>query len=137
VSSQKTPEFFDGEVLKWRKVPGLAIGEICYLTGRQRPKHGHKHACFHFLLQGGYAEHQGSRSRESKTLSRSFQPSGFEHRYRNYRLIQRDLLEIFGTRSVVSAVLKGKRAITRQQAVKLGRRFSMDPTAFIDLTSHA
>ena len=50
-------------------------------------------------------------------------------------LRQRDLLDIFGTRSVVSAVLRGKRAITKQQAIKLGRRFSMDPTAFIDLAS--
>jgi len=50
-------------------------------------------------------------------------------------LRQRDLLDIFGTRSVVSAVLKGKRAITKRQAVRLGHRFSIDPSAFIDLTS--
>jgi AraC family transcriptional regulator len=83
VNSRKTPEFFDGEVLKWCEVPGLAIGEIRYPAGCRRPSHGHEHACFHFLLQGGYVEHQGSRSRESKTLSLSFQPSGLEHCYRS------------------------------------------------------
>jgi HTH-type transcriptional regulator / antitoxin HigA len=47
-------------------------------------------------------------------------------------LRQRDLLDIFGTRSIVSAVLNGRRAITKQQAVKLGKRFSMEPAAFIE-----
>lgn len=50
-------------------------------------------------------------------------------------LRQRDLLDIFGTRSVVSEVLAGKRAITKQQAVGLGKRFKVEPAAFVDLPS--
>ncbi|MGH9760110.1 MAG: helix-turn-helix domain-containing protein [Blastocatellia bacterium] len=48
-------------------------------------------------------------------------------------LRQRDMLEIFGARSTVSEVLAGKRAITKHQAVALGKRFAVEPAAFIDL----
>ena len=47
------------------------------------------------------------------------------------QLRQRDLLNIFPNRPAISAVLSGKRAITKEQAVRLGERFSMDPAAFI------
>jgi len=46
-------------------------------------------------------------------------------------LRQRDLLDIFGTRSVVSEVLSGKRAITKPQARALAIRFRISPSAFI------
>ncbi|HKF56855.1 MAG TPA: transcriptional regulator [Blastocatellia bacterium] len=46
-------------------------------------------------------------------------------------LRQRDLLDIFGTRSVVSEVLSGKRAITKPQARALATRFRISPSAFI------
>jgi HTH-type transcriptional regulator/antitoxin HigA len=48
-------------------------------------------------------------------------------------LRQRDLLDVFPTRSRVSEVLAGKRAITKDQAVLLGRRFRLNPTAFMDM----
>jgi HTH-type transcriptional regulator/antitoxin HigA len=51
------------------------------------------------------------------------------------KLRQRDLLDIFANRPTISSVLAGKRAITREQASKLGKRFSMDPAAFIDWPS--
>ena len=47
-------------------------------------------------------------------------------------LRQRDMLDIFGARSIVSEVLAGKRAITKQQAVRLGERFKIKSEAFID-----
>jgi HTH-type transcriptional regulator/antitoxin HigA len=47
-------------------------------------------------------------------------------------LRQRDLLEIFGRRSVISEVLAGARSITKEQAAKLGHRFSLHPSAFIE-----
>lgn len=47
-------------------------------------------------------------------------------------LRQRELLDVFPTRSRVSEVLAGKRGITREQAAALGARFSIDPAAFIE-----
>jgi HTH-type transcriptional regulator/antitoxin HigA len=46
-------------------------------------------------------------------------------------LKQKDLLDVFGTPSIVSAVVNGKRAISKAQALKLAERFKMSPSAFI------
>ena len=46
-------------------------------------------------------------------------------------LKQTDLAGIFGGQSVVSAVLNGKREINKDQAKRLGERFSVTPAAFI------
>jgi len=47
------------------------------------------------------------------------------------KLRQADLLDIFGTRSRVSDAVRGKRGISKEQAKKLGQRFSLSPSAFI------
>jgi HTH-type transcriptional regulator/antitoxin HigA len=50
---------------------------------------------------------------------------------KEHDLRQRDLLDVFPTRSRVSEVLSGKRAITKEQAMRLGQRFGVDASAFI------
>jgi HTH-type transcriptional regulator/antitoxin HigA len=52
-----------------------------------------------------------------------------------HHLRQRDLLDIFPTRSRISEVLSGKRAITKEQAVLLGKRFAVSPVVFLGLAS--
>jgi HTH-type transcriptional regulator/antitoxin HigA len=47
------------------------------------------------------------------------------------KLRQSDLSEIFGTQSVVSEVLRGKREITKNQAKALAEKFSLRVEAFI------
>ena len=54
-----------------------------------------------------------------------------EYLMRENNLKQKDLSEIFGGQSVVSDVLKGKREINKNQAKKLGEKFSVTPAAFI------
>lgn len=46
-------------------------------------------------------------------------------------LRQADLAEVFGTQSVVSEVLNGKREITKNQAKALAQKFSLRLEAFI------
>lgn len=46
---------------------------------------------------------------------------------------QADLLGIFGSRSRVSEAVNGKRAISKQQARRLGERFRISPSAFIEI----
>lgn len=46
-------------------------------------------------------------------------------------LRQADLLDVFGTRSRVSDAVNGKRAISKEQAKRLGERFALSPAAFI------
>lgn len=46
-------------------------------------------------------------------------------------LRQSDLADVFGTQSVVSEVLRGKREITKKQAKALAQKFSLRLEAFI------
>jgi HTH-type transcriptional regulator / antitoxin HigA len=46
-------------------------------------------------------------------------------------LIQKDLVSIFGTESMASMVLNGKRPLSLEHAVALGRRFHISPAAFV------
>ncbi len=46
-------------------------------------------------------------------------------------LKQTDMTEIFGTQSIVSEVLNGKREITKTQAKALSKKFAMKVEAFI------
>ncbi len=46
-------------------------------------------------------------------------------------LKQKDLLDIFGTPSIVSEVLNGKRQLTTEHIRRLSRRFHVSPEVFI------
>lgn len=46
-------------------------------------------------------------------------------------LRQADLIPVFGSRSVASSVLNGKRQISKAHARKLGEFFSLSPAAFL------
>lgn len=46
-------------------------------------------------------------------------------------LKQVDLLDVFGSKGIVSEVFNGKRQISKTHAVKLGERFNVDPTLFL------
>ncbi len=50
---------------------------------------------------------------------------------RENNLRQSDLTDVFGTQSVVSEVLNGKREITKNQAKSLAQKFSLRLEAFI------
>jgi HTH-type transcriptional regulator/antitoxin HigA len=46
-------------------------------------------------------------------------------------LKQKDLLDVFGTPSIVSEVLHGKRQLTTEHVRRLSRRFQVSPEVFI------
>jgi HTH-type transcriptional regulator/antitoxin HigA len=46
-------------------------------------------------------------------------------------LKQKDLVDIFGTPSIISEVLNGKRKLTTDHIRKLGRRFHVSPEIFL------
>lgn len=83
------PDFFDGSVLRWARVAGLALGEIVYPPAKERPVHTHDRACFHYLLEGGYVEEHGGHARECGTHTLAFQPAGHEHSYRGLHVSSR------------------------------------------------
>lgn len=47
-----------------------------------------------------------------------------------HRLRQKDLIDVFGTESVVSEVLNGKRGLTREHIERLSARFHVSPAVF-------
>ncbi len=48
-------------------------------------------------------------------------------------LKQKDLLDVFGTPSIVSEVLHGKRQLTTEHIRRLSRRFHVSPEVFIQI----
>lgn len=54
-----------------------------------------------------------------------------EYLMRENNLKQKDVADIFGGQSVVSEILNGKREINKEQAKKLGQKFSVSAAAFI------
>jgi HTH-type transcriptional regulator / antitoxin HigA len=47
-----------------------------------------------------------------------------------HALKQKDLVDVFGTRSIVSEVLSGKRQLNREHIQRLSERFHVSPEAF-------
>ena len=52
------------------------------------------------------------------------------HLMEAHGLRQKDLMDIFGTESIVSEVLHGKRELTREHIAKLSARFGVSPAVF-------
>lgn len=49
-------------------------------------------------------------------------------------LKQADLLDIFGSKGIASEVFNGKRQISKTHAVKLGKKFNVEPALFLKLS---
>jgi HTH-type transcriptional regulator / antitoxin HigA len=47
-----------------------------------------------------------------------------------HNLLQKDLADVFGTRSIVSEVLSGKRDLNKDQIARLSARFHVSPEVF-------
>jgi HTH-type transcriptional regulator / antitoxin HigA len=47
-----------------------------------------------------------------------------------HKLKQKDLVDVFGTRSIVSEVLSGKRKLNQEHIERLSQRFHVSPDVF-------
>lgn len=47
-----------------------------------------------------------------------------------HNLLQKDLVDVFGTRSIVSEVLSGKRELNKEHIARLSARFHVSPELF-------
>ena len=52
------------------------------------------------------------------------------HLMEAHNLRQKDLLDVFGTESIVSEVLHGKRELTKQHIRRLSKKFNVSPAVF-------
>jgi HTH-type transcriptional regulator/antitoxin HigA len=55
------------------------------------------------------------------------------HLMEAHGLRQRDLTDVFGTESIVSEILHGKRDLTKEHIRRLSTRFSVSPAVFFSL----
>jgi AraC family transcriptional regulator len=54
--------FTHGDVLRWRRVPGLVLAEVQYEAGLRGPRHIHAHARLVLVLSGSVTEIRGDES---------------------------------------------------------------------------
>jgi len=52
------------------------------------------------------------------------------HLMEEHHLRQKDLVDVFGTESIVSDVLNGKRELNKDHIIRLSERFKVSPAAF-------
>jgi AraC family transcriptional regulator len=70
---------FYGEVLQRRSLGGFVLVETRYAPGQKLSVHSHEHACFCFVLQGGFIETYGKRERSCQASSLIYRPSDESH----------------------------------------------------------
>ena len=51
--------FTHGDLVRWRRVGGLVLGEVEYEPGQRIPRHVHPHARFVLVLKGALTEIRG------------------------------------------------------------------------------
>ena len=68
-----------GNVLSNASVAGLTLSETSYASNLKLPKHSHEEAYFCFVLEGGFTEVYGRRSRSCRPSTLVFHPAGEKH----------------------------------------------------------
>jgi len=70
---------FHGTILRSSEVAGLTLTETAYAPNLGLPYHLHQWSYFCFVLQGGFTETYGKRSRDCSSSSLIFHPAGETH----------------------------------------------------------
>jgi len=73
--------FTHGEVLRWRRVGGLLLGEVRYEPGLRIPRHVHAHARFVLVLAGALTEVRGDETNRYESSTLLFRRAGEPHAY--------------------------------------------------------
>ncbi len=76
---KSSPATFSGKLLQHRDLASLALTETLYPSGLRMNSHAHEPAYFSLVLEGGYSEQIGSKTRECKPSSLLFHPPGESH----------------------------------------------------------
>lgn len=103
------------------------IAELEALHSRERltPEEEQLAELLMLLIENFEAQHYQIRAAEPVEIVRELMDAN--------GLKQADLLDIFGTRSVVSEVLSGKRELSKTHIEKLSQRFHVSPEVFFHL----
>ncbi len=117
--SREKPEVISGE-----QQNRLYVERLEKLTAKKSISLAEKKliALFTVLVEQYEAKHDPVPDAEPTAIIRHLMEA------RNLR--QKDLLDVFGTESIASEVLRGKRELTKQHIRRLGRKFNASPAVF-------
>ena len=73
--------FTTGEPIRWRRIPGLVLGEVQYVPGQRIHQETHSRARFLLVVRGGLVEADQRRAREG-AATLYFQPAGEPQSFR-------------------------------------------------------
>ncbi|MEW6208904.1 MAG: AraC family ligand binding domain-containing protein, partial [Acidobacteriota bacterium] len=76
---KSSPATFSGKMLQHSETASLALTETLYPSDLRMNPHAHEPAYFSLVLEGGYSEHIGSKTRECKPSFLLFHPPGESH----------------------------------------------------------
>ena len=79
--AQPPRNFTHGEILRWRRVGGLVLGEVKYAPGQHVPRHSHPHVRLVFLLKGSFTEIRGDETHTIASPTLLFRPANDLHSY--------------------------------------------------------
>jgi len=77
-----TTHFTHGQILRWRRVPGLVLAEVQYAPHQRVPAHAHPNARFVLVLRGTIVETTGSISLTHAAHTLQFRCAQESHAYR-------------------------------------------------------
>lgn len=117
--SREKPEVISGE-----QQNRLYVERLEKLTAKKSISLAEKKliALFTVLVEQYEAKHDPVPDAEPTAIIRHLMEA------RNLR--QKDLLDVFGTESIASEVLRGKRELTKQHIRRLSRKFNASPAVF-------
>jgi HTH-type transcriptional regulator/antitoxin HigA len=117
--SREKPEVISGE-----KQNRLYIERLEKLTAKNSVTPAEKKlvALLTVLIEEYEAKHDPMPDAEPTAIIR--------HLMEAHSLRQKDLLDVFGTESIVSDVLRGRRELTKQHIRRLSTRFHVSPSVF-------
>jgi len=85
MSDRPTPvpeDFSHGTILRWRRVPGLVLGEVEYAADQRVPAHDHANARFVLVLQGRLTEVRDGESTTHSSRTLLYRQARERHSYR-------------------------------------------------------
>jgi AraC family transcriptional regulator len=85
MSDRPTPvpeDFSHGTLLRWRRVPGLVLGEVEYAANQRVPAHDHANARFVLVLQGRITETRDGESTAHTSRTLLYRQPRERHSYR-------------------------------------------------------
>jgi len=112
------------EVIRGEEQNRLYIERLEKLTAKKSTTPAEKKliALLTVLIEEYEAKHDPVPEAEPRAIVR--------HLMEAHNLRQKDLLDVFGTESIVSDVLRGKRELTKQHIRRLSERFHVSPAVF-------